>query len=119
MGKKSVTKETRDQIVALHTHASFNNTDIGKKVGVSEKFVRTTLKNFKKFNSVVHPRRPLIMMKWIFRQTRLNIILRSAIKLWLQNLTLGRLKLVIVEKPSEKYWTDEESVLITLQENPL
>ena len=79
MGKKLVTKETHDHIVALHTHASFNKTDFTKKVVVSGKCVRTTLKNFKKFNSPIEsprcgaPKKTAYYDdKCIFRQARLD-----------------------------------------------
>ena len=47
MPRKSIDNSKREQIVGLSFDKTKNNCDIAKLVGVSEKCVRTTLKNYK------------------------------------------------------------------------
>jgi transposase len=77
MGKKSVSIQVRERIVGLSLDPSNSNRDIGDLVGVSEKCVRTTLKNHKKIGSAREsPRsgRPPALSpsdeNWIYRQVR-------------------------------------------------
>ena len=51
MGKKAISEETRWQIIGM-SKMNVSNVFIGKQLGVSEKCVRTTLRNFKLNNTV-------------------------------------------------------------------
>ena len=79
MGKKQVTYETRQQILGLLRDKNKSNVEIARLVGVSEKCVRTTRKNFEKDNVAGElPRsgRPNKLSprakNWIYRQVRKN-----------------------------------------------
>ena len=52
MGKKAVSYETKCQIIALSKDKTNTNTKIANLLGVSEKCVRTTLRNFERSGSV-------------------------------------------------------------------
>ena len=51
MGKKSVSEETKWQIVGM-TKLNISNREIDRRLGVSEKCVRTTLRNYSEFKQV-------------------------------------------------------------------
>lgn len=51
MGKKAISEDTRWQIIGM-SKLNVSNVFIGKQLGVSEKCVRTTLRNFKLNNTV-------------------------------------------------------------------
>jgi transposase len=77
MPKKSVPIEIRHQIIGLSKDKTKSNVEIARLVGVSEKCVRTTKKNFYKNNVVGELPRPGRPQKlsyrdenWIFRQVR-------------------------------------------------
>jgi transposase len=51
MGKKSVSMETKWQAIGMHK-LNLSNREIARRLNISEKCVRTTLKNFKESGSV-------------------------------------------------------------------
>jgi len=51
MGKKSISTETRWQIIGLYKSGTLSNIKIGEITNVSEKCVRTTIKNYENFGT--------------------------------------------------------------------
>ena len=79
MGKKPIKNETRIEILTIHNHMKLTNRDIAKRLNVSEKCVRTTIKNKTRFGIVGDsPRsgRPKKLScrdeSWLYRQVRFN-----------------------------------------------
>lgn len=79
MGKKSVKSDIKWQILGLKRANTFSNVEIGKIIGVSEKCVRTTIRNYidhKTVNDSPRPGRPSKLTKrdkkMIFRIGRIN-----------------------------------------------
>jgi hypothetical protein len=82
MAKESIPIEIRERIIGLSLDRSKSNCEIARLVGVSEKCVRTTLKNNTR-NEIVGelPRsgRPKKLterdVNWLYRQARINPII--------------------------------------------
>ena len=51
MGKKSISTETRWQIIGLYKSGTLSNIKIGEITNVSEKCVRTTIKNYENYGT--------------------------------------------------------------------
>jgi len=79
MGKAAVDNGTRERIISLVLHTELSQREIARRIGVSDKCVRTTIKNYRARGSVAEaPRigRPNALSyydkKWIFRQARID-----------------------------------------------
>ena len=79
MGKKKVTNDQKWQIIGLLKDKTKTQRDIAKLVGVSQKCVHTTKKNFNmtsRVDNLKHPgRTPILTFRdesYIFRQIRKN-----------------------------------------------
>ena len=122
MGKKIVRTETEQKILGLHDHTQDSNREIARKLGISEKCVRTTIKNFQQNASVTDcPRsgRPKKTSyyddKWIFRQFKVDP--KISLRQLTSEFNSKSYFLLFLKRPQGGYYQRKELDLIPLPEN--